>query len=161
LEVVVAAPVRQPDREELLLRVALLHCAGHEPRSARRVAETELSAHLLAEPAFGQVFTGRRASWGVPEHARVELGCSPEQRPPPLVPLPLALLLGRCLLVLELDAEAPGEQLDRPHEVDVLDLLDERDRVAALAAAEALERAPRRRDGEARRSLLVEGTEPL
>src|SRR4029077_18581422 len=75
--------------------------------------------------------------------------------------LPLLLLLGRRLLVLEVDAETPCEQLDRADEVDVLRVLDKRDRVAALAAPEALEGAASRRDGEAGRALLVERTEAL
>src|SRR5438270_169017 len=54
LEIVVAATVRQPDREQLLLGVALLQGARSEPRAARRVAESELAAHLLAEATRGE-----------------------------------------------------------------------------------------------------------
>ena len=144
VEVVVAAAVGEPDRAQLVLRVALLQRARREPRPARRIAEPELAADLLAEPAGGEVLARAGAGLGLPEHSRVELGRPLEQRPQPVLALSLLLLLGRRLLVLELDAEAAREQLDRADEVDVLGLLDEGDRVAALAAAEALERAARR-----------------
>src|SRR6185437_12167818 len=147
LEVVVAASVREPDCEQLLLGVSLLQRAGGEPRGAGCVAEPELAADLLAEPAGGEIVARAGSGLRLPEHAGVEFGRPLEQRPQLiLAPTPL-LLLRRGLLVLELDPEAPREQLDRADEVDVLRLLDERDRVAALAAAEALVRAASRRDG--------------
>src|SRR5207253_10427519 len=121
----------------------------------------ELARPPLAEPARGEAATRPGARLRLPEHAPVELGRALEQGTEPLVAPPLLLLLRRRLLVLELDAEAPGQQLDRADEVDVLGLLDEGDRVAALAAAEALEGAASLRDGEARRALLVEWAQPL
>ena len=161
LEVVVAAAVREADREELLLRVALLPRAAGELAAAGRVADAELAADLLAEAARREVLARGRADVGVPQHTPVELGGALEQRAQPLVARALTLVLGRALLVLELDVEPPREHFDRVDEVDAVPLHEERDRVAALAAAEALERAARGRDREARRALLVEGTQPL
>src|SRR5262249_15636796 len=126
-----------------------------------RIAEPELAAHLFPEPARAEVGPRDGARLGLPQHPRVELGRPLEERPQSLLALPLPLLLGRRLLVLELDAEPLRQELDRVDELDVLDLHDERDRVAALAATKALERAAGGRDGEARRPLLMEGTEAL
>ena len=67
--------------------------------------------------------------------------------------------LGRDLLVLELHTEPLRQHLDGTDEVHALELLDEADRVAALAAAEALERSARGRDRKAGRALLVERAE--
>src|SRR6478672_11068449 len=66
-----------------------------------------------------------------------------------------------ALLVVQLDAELGGEPLDRLGEGEVLDLLHERDDVAALAAAEAVVAADGGTHGEARRLLVVEGAQPL
>ena len=161
VEVVVTAAVRKPDRAELVLGIALLQRAGPEPRPAGRVTEPKLTADLLAELTGGEVVARRSTRLRLPEHACVELGRPLEQRAQPLVAAALLLLLGRRLLVFELDPEPSREQLDRADEVEVLGLLDEGDRVAALATAEALERAAGGRDGEARRPLGVEGTEAL
>src|SRR5262249_5063389 len=161
LEVVVPPAVAQPDCAQLVLRVALLHGARREPRRARRIAEPELAADLFLEPPRRGAAPRARRRRGLPQRPRVELGRPLKERPQSLLALPLPLLLGRRLLVLELDAEPPRQELDRVDELDVLDLHDERDRVAALAATKALERAAGGRDGEARRPLLMEGTEAL
>jgi hypothetical protein len=68
------------------------------------------------------------------------------------------LLPRRALLVFEGDAEPVGEPFDRPDEVQVLDLPDEADGVAAAPAAEAVVETVRCVDREARRLLLVERT---
>src|SRR4029077_18346711 len=67
----------------------------------------------------------------------------------------------RELLVLDLHVESLSDLLDRSYEVDLFDLLYERDRVAALAAPEAFEGAACRGDGEARRLLLMERAQAL
>src|ERR671934_578642 len=100
-----------------------------------------------------------RADIGLPQVALVERRRPVEELVQALLAPAEALLLGRGLLVLELHVEAVGEELDRADEVDALALLDEGDRVAPLAAAEALERAALGRDAEARGSLLVERAE--
>src|SRR4029453_9133463 len=56
--------------------------------------------------------------------------------------------------------EALGEPLDRPGEVELLGVTDERDYIPARAAAEAVEELVLGVHGEARRALLVEGTAP-
>ena len=71
------------------------------------------------------------------------------------VPGPATLLVG------QLHAELLGEPLDGLAEAEVLDLLDERDDVAALAAAEAVPGADGRADVEGRRLLVVERAQPL
>src|SRR5690242_13291014 len=139
----------------------LLQRAARERRPTGRVAEPELPADVLAEAAAGEVLARKSAGVAVPQHAFVEDGRPFEQLLEPLAPFPFLGGLGRDLLVLDLDAEAAGEELDRTDEVDLLELLDERDRVAALAAAEALERAARGSDDEARRALLMERAQAL
>ena len=61
----------------------------------------------------------------------------------------------------ELSAELSRRSADDLDEVDLLHLLDERDRIAAFAAAEALVGATRRRHREARRLLLMERAKAL
>jgi hypothetical protein len=66
--------------------------------------------------------------------------------------------LRRGFLVLELHPVPIGEPLDSAGEVEAFGLTDERDEVAALSAAEAIEELVGRVDREARRSFLVEWT---
>ena len=68
----------------------------------------------------------------------------------------LRSLLGRDVLVLELDPKAIREPFDRAGEVEPLRVPDELDHVAALVAAEAVVEAEARVDREAWRALLVE-----
>ena len=140
-------------------REALTRRRARERGAARGEAEPELAADLLAEVARGEVLARERAALGLPQEPLVEGRRPVEQLEEPLAPLPRSVLLGRGLLVLELHAEPVAEPLDRADEVEVLFLLDERDRVAALAAAEALEGAAVGRDAEARRPLLVKRAE--
>ena len=118
------------------------------------------AADLLAEAAALEVRARRLAARRFPEVALVERGRLLEQREQPLALPALAILLRRALLVLQRHVEPVGQELDRTDEVQVLLLLDERDRVAALAAAEALERASVGRHAEARRLLVVERAQP-
>ena len=150
-EVVVPAAVDQSGAEQLVAGESLPRRRARERGAARGEAEPELAADLLAEVARGEVLARKRAALGLPQEPLVEGRRPVEQLEEPLTPLPRAVLLGRGLLVLELHAEPVAEPLDRADEVEVLLLLDERDRVAALAAAEALERAAVGRDAEARR----------
>src|SRR5262249_23426509 len=133
LEIVVPAAIREPHGEQLLLRVTLLRRTRRQPCPTRRVAEPKLAADVLAEPPRREVLPRRRPGLRLPKPPRVDLGGPLEQRSQPVVALPPPLLLRRRLLVLELDAEAPRQHLDRSDEVDVLCLLDEGDRVTSLA----------------------------
>ena len=105
---------------------------------ARRETEPELAADRLAEPAALEVVAHGHSGRRLPEVALVERGRLVEHRVQPVAPLPRLLLLRRRLLVLERDAEPLRQPLDRLGEVEVLRLADERDHVAALAAAEAV-----------------------
>jgi hypothetical protein len=97
---------------------------------------------------------------GFQERAVVQLECGlvrPDQR----------LALGRdaafgrrVALVAQGDARLLGQTLDRLGELEVLDVAQEPDRVAALAAAEAVVQALGGRDAERRRLLRVERTQP-
>ena len=127
--------------------------------AARGQPEPERLRDLLAEPATLEIRAHRLAGRALPEVALVERGRRLEQLVEPVALAPLRVGLRRGLLVLELDVEAVGEPLDRADEVQSLELLDEADRVAADAAAEAVVRPAVRRHGEARRLLLVERTE--
>ena len=96
----------------------------------------------------------------MPEIAFVK-GCGGvEQREQTLAAPATGVVLGRGLFVLELDVEPVGKPLDRTHEVQLLGLLDEPDRVPADAAAEAVVGALDGTDGEARCALVVKGTAP-
>ena len=68
---------------------------------------------------------------------------------------------GPAFLVAQLDAHAAGQVLDGLGEAQVVDLADERDDVAALAAPEAVEEPLAGADLERRRLLVVEGAQPL
>src|ERR1700753_3271460 len=64
-------------------------------------------------------------------------------------------------LVAQLDARAGGEALDRLAELQRLQLHDELDDVAALAAGEAVVQLLARRDVERGGALVVEGAQAL
>jgi hypothetical protein len=81
-----------------------------------------------------------------------------QQREQPLTAASSRVLLRRGLVVLERHAKTFGEPLDGLREVELLGLTHERDHVAALAAAEAVEELVRRVDREARCLFVVEGT---
>ena len=67
---------------------------------------------------------------------------------------------GRRVVYVQLDAGLGGQLLDGADEVDVLDLLDEREHVARRVAAEALVAAGLLADVERRRLLGVERAQP-
>src|SRR5207244_13140118 len=96
----------------------------------------------------------------LPEIAFVE-GCGGVEKQEQALAAPAAgVVLGRRLFVLELNVEPVGEPLDGSHEVQLLRLLDEPDRVPADAAAEAVVGALDRTDREARCALVLEGAAP-
>jgi hypothetical protein len=149
--------LRQTRLEQLAGGEPRLHRAAHDPLvGVRRVADAELPAHLLVEPARGEVVARVRRLRRLPQHPHVVGGGPLEQLPQPLLGHP-PLGLARVLLgALKLDPETVGEQLQRLRERDVLGLHDELEDVAAHAAAEAVVELLDRVDPERRRPLLVE-----
>ncbi len=155
--VVVAAPIDETCRHELVLREALRPCLLGQDGAAGRETESVLAAHLLLEPPPGQVLAGRSAGAGVPEVALVEDRGLLQQGEKAGTSLALRLGLRRRFLVGERDSVALGQPFDRAHEVEPLGLLDERDQVALHAAPEAVEELVGRVHREAWRPLLVKG----
>jgi hypothetical protein len=90
---------------------------------------------------------------------RVEGAGAVEQLAEAAALLASCLRAGVLLLALQLDPVAVGQQLHRLGEAQPLLLLDELDRVAADAAAEAVVELLLRVDRERRRALLVERAE--
>src|SRR5689334_5179656 len=76
-------------------------------------------------------------------------------------PLALAFLGDRGIAVAQRDAGARREPFDRFREVEVLDVTDERDGIAALLATETMPYAKFLVDGERGCLLLVERTQAL
>src|SRR2546423_12933980 len=92
------------------------------------------------------------------QHVLVVLGGEPvqvDQAPPEL-----RALLGRSAPLRDLDPRHLGQDAERRREVDLLDLFDEVEHVAALLAAEAVPGLLLLVHCEARRLLLVEWAEP-
>src|SRR5205085_5116827 len=111
--------------------------------------------------APGEVLARAGGLARLPEVALVVGGGALEQLEQALAAQALLLRLWVLGLALELDAVALGEQLERALEVDVLDVLDEREDVAGGVAAEAVVDLLLGVDAERRRALIVEGTAPL
>src|SRR5262249_10321015 len=123
-------------------------------------AEAALAADLLREAPAREVLPRRRALGAAPEHALVVRGRLLEQRLEAVTVLPFRLDGPACLLVLERDPEAVCQPPERAGEVEVLGLAHERDEVAALVAAEAVEELVDGVHGHARRPLLVKDAAP-
>ena len=123
--------------------------------------QPKLRGRLGVEVALDQVLPRRRGLVGL-QRLGVELlgrGVGGDQ---PAAAAPVALHVGRRRAgVGDGVADPVGEHLDGLDEADVLDLLQERVDVAALAAAEAVEVAVVGADVERRRLLVVERAEPL
>src|SRR6185503_17892652 len=141
------AAVHEPGGRELSRSEAFLARLSRQRLAARREAEPVLVADLLAEGAARQVLACRCAGCGIPEVALVEARGLLEQCEQALAPAPLRVLLRRRLVVLEGHPVALGEPFDRLREVELHGLANERDQVAALAAAEAVEELLDRVDG--------------
>ena len=151
----------QPGRHQLLLaEAALARAHDHAVPRARRVAHPELGEHLVREPPRGQVVARGRGLAGFPQVGGVEAARPLEQRVQALAPAPALLGTRVVRLALHPHVEALRQQLHRLLEVERLGLLDELEGVAALAAAEAVVELLLGIDGERRRPLVVERTEP-
>ena len=104
----------------------------------RREPEPELARDLLAEAARREVLAHGLSGVRLPEDRSKNAAAWSSSAYSRSRRRRAASCSRRRLLVLERDAEALGEPLDRADEVEVLGLPDEADRVAALAAAEAV-----------------------
>ena len=128
---------------------------------ARREADPERVGRRLVEAALVQELTGRQRVGGG-ELPGVELLRHPVRLDQPTAGGPLgAVAADVAVLAAQLDAVLVGEPLDRLDEAEPVDLHQERDDVAALLAAEAVEELTGRGDVERRRLLVVEGAQAL
>ncbi len=157
-----AALLGEAGQQQLLVAEALAaQVAGEVVPALGAVADAEVDGRRLVEAALGEEDpAGLRLRAGR-ELFRVPLGGD-------LVGLDqadaLAALVRRvvpALLVAQRDAGLAGQALDRLREGEVVDLHHERDGVAALLAAEAVEEPLARTDLEGRGLLVVEGAQAL
>ena len=122
-----------------------------------RPAELEPARRVAVEPATAEVPAGVPTRRVLQQQPVVVLDRGADRL---VQPLPLATVLRRAHgVVPQGDPGLDREALDRLGEVETLDLADERDRVAALLAAEAVVEAELGVDREARGLLSVEGAE--
>ena len=133
---------------------------GQDIPAGRGVPATEPGRRGRVEAARGEE-RGRRRRLGGAQLGGVELGGPLVRLQQPGLGAAVALHRGAAALVGELEADPVGEPLDGLDEPDDLDLLQERDRVAVLAAAEAVEGAVAGAHVERRRLLVVERAEAL
>ena len=153
---------RQPGGLELLELETLAQQVLRERVPARRgEPAAEVRGGLGVEVALEQVLPGGRGLRGLQRLGveRLRRGVGGDQ---PAAAAAVALHVGgRRAGVGDRVADAVGEHLDRLDEADVLDLLQERVDVAALAAAEAVEVPVVGPDVERRRLLVVERAQAL
>lgn len=147
--------------DQLLVAEALAaQIAGEVVPAGRAVADAEVGGGRLVEAALGEELPadlGLRAVQllGVEAGGRLVRLDQPDA---------LAALVGGvvpALLVPQGDAGLGGEPLDHLRERQMVDLLHEGDRVAALLAAEAVEETLARAHLEGGGLLVVEGAESL
>lgn len=134
--------------------------AGEVVPAGRAVADAEVGGRRLVEAALGKELPAD-LRLGTVQLLDIELGGGLVRLDQPDA---LAALVGgvvAALLVAQGDARLGGEPLDRLGEGEVVDLHHERDGVAALLAAEAVEESLARADLEGGRLLVVERAEPL
>ena len=126
----------------------------------RGVADAELAGVVHREAALGQEGLGDAAGVGMGAFDVKLLGLPVRLDQPPAL---ACLLAGDVAagLVAELDARAGGQALDRLAELQALQLHDELDDVAALAAGEAVVQLLARRDVERGGALVMEGAQAL
>jgi hypothetical protein len=157
-----AALLGEAGEEDLLVGEALAaEVAGEVVPALRAVADGEVLGGGLVEAALGEELAAGVRLGADGELLHVVVGGD-------LVGLDqadaLAALIGGvvpALLVPQRDAGLGGQTLDRLREREVVDLHHERDGVAALLAAEAVEETLAGADLEGRRLLVVERAETL
>jgi hypothetical protein len=133
--------------------------------AARRETDAELRGARPVEAALPQESpTGARVdARHVGQHLAIELLRHPMRVEQSLTTARADVVASArpTVLVAQFHAELAGQSLDGLGEGQVLGLLDEGDDVAALTASEAVIGAQRWPDVEARRLLVVEGTQAL
>ena len=153
---------RQPGLLQFVEGVALREqVLGELLPARRREPAAEGLRGRLVEPALGEELAGLLRLAGLGELIRVELGRELVRREQPRARAAVALHRRAAALVGEPVADPVGELLDRLHEPQLLDLHDEVDDAAALAAAEAVARVVGGADVERRGLLVVERAEAL
>lgn len=152
---------RQAGRLQLLeLKTLALQVFCQRIPARRCESAPEVTGRLGIEVAFGQILAGRRRLVGL-ERRRVELRRGRVGRDEPAAAAAVALHAGGRAGVGDRVADPVGEQFDGLDEADVLDLLEERVHVAALAAAEAVEVPVVGADVKRRRLLVVKRAQAL
>ncbi len=152
-----AATPREPRLAELGGGEALGERSGAHPvPRRRREPEAVVAGGRLGDPPLLEIRPRGRGLGRLPQIPGVEAGRIVQQAQEPALFGTAALVGGRRLLVLEPDAVAVGQRLDRRGEVEVLGLAHERDVVAAPLAAEAVVDLLHRVDRERGRALVVE-----
>src|SRR5262245_26082634 len=115
-------------------------------------------ARLAVQPALAEVGTGVFGQVGAVEQALVEEPGRPAHHVEQVGPArPLVGLAGR----FQHDPGPPGEQFQRLDEADLLELLDEAEDVADLAARPAAVTLPAGIDVERRPAVVVERAQAL
>ena len=152
----VAVLAEEARLEQFLLRVALCRHGVEQGRPAiRRIAEAETRDRLAGDAALLQIGPRLLSRRGL-ELGVIELCRRAAQRPETLFFLILRLI---SAIVRDLEARALCQKAHGVAVGEVLDLHDEIHHAAALMAAEAVENALLRRDGERRRLFAMEGAE--
>src|SRR5581483_7593599 len=162
VEIVEAAALARLDepglRREREVDVVAPQLVDEPVPALRRVAERERLDRLAADPPPFAVRARLRAGARVEQHAMEPRACDVVRV---IDRLPLVARARRARIFrLELDAGALREDAHGVDEPDVLVLLQEAERVAARAAAEALEEAAVGVDVKRRRLLAVERAQP-
>ena len=149
---------REPGVDDVLAReLLLLQLAAQYVEAVGRPSERELAGDVAVETAAAEI-PARVAGVGrVEQPAMVEVDRSLHGRVQSLAAL--AVFGERGVVVAQRDVGARGEALDGLDEVEVFDLPQERDRVAALLAAEAVPNLHLGIHRERRRLLGVERTQ--
>ena len=129
---------------------------GHLVPAARRPAELVLLDRLIGEAAAAEVRERRGAGLGLHQHGVVE----GDRRLEDLAQARVVRVLALGPLV-DLDAGATGQRLERLGERQAVTLHQEREDVTVLAAAEAVPRVAGGRHDEARGLLAVERAQSL
>ena len=154
--------LHQPRRRQFSVRIATLLPAHHDRvPSIRRKADAKAPQALLAQPPPEQILASLLRLIRLPQILRVISRGPVEHLPQPRPSLALLLDPRILLLPLHLHPEPLGERLDRLAERKPLLLLEEREHIPLLAAAEAVIELLLRIHRERRRALIMEGAQPL